>query len=152
MANKGHNFLVPDVSIRLGPKCFLVINNDWNDTPKEYINYYKLEVSIEDRPQKIRVEPYKECWSYHLDHMTFSLGPRQAIKSVSVYEDQYTENIESVKYDSAIHIVLSCEDQILTSPDQSISGLLTVTTSLAEINADLSALQLRWTSDSKHSS
>jgi len=143
----GHYFLVPEVSIRLGPKRFLIINNEWKDTPKDFINYYKLEASIADRPQRIKVEPYRDCWSYHLDHMTFALGRKQGIKSVSVLEDQYTENRESVRYDSAIHIVLEHENQVLISPDQSISGLLTITTDLTEIEADISTLKTRWSSN-----
>ena len=53
------------VSIRIGTREFLVIENDWADTPEEYHDYYFLEASISDRPKEITVNAQKSsCLLY----------------------------------------------------------------------------------------
>jgi len=145
-----HSYVtIPHVSIRIGPKRFLTIGNDWADTPKEYIDYYLMNVDITDRPKGIYVEPYKDCWSYRADNMTLSLGAQQSIKMVSVYEDHYRGEHESVTCDVAILIVLESEKQILIAREESISGLLTMSTNLEDIAKDTAGLEVRWSSRGK---
>ena len=79
------------VSIRVGVREFLVIENDWADTPVEYHDYYFLEVSIADRPKDVTVyvQESAPCWSYVMDHFCLRLGGKSTIKCVDVLEDKY---------------------------------------------------------------
>ncbi len=46
---------VQNVSIQIGPKRFVIIENDWADTPKEWHDYYILKARISDQPKDIKV-------------------------------------------------------------------------------------------------
>ena len=116
------------VSIRIGTREFLVIENDWADTPKEYHDYYFLEASISDRPKEITVNAQKSspCWSYLLDHFCLSLGARSEIACIDVLEEKYEGESESVQYDAALAFYLENGVNFVVAREQSISGLMEI--------------------------
>ena len=132
--------LVQNVSIRIAPKKFIIIENDWTDTPKEAHDYYFLEAKIENKPSRIKVKDEgNEHYTYFGDHTTLRLGSLDAVKSVSILTDTYEGAAESVEYDAGVLIELESGKNFSIIRQQSISGFLEInhTNPLEEIS-DLS--------------
>lgn len=58
--------VVQSVSILIAPKKYIIIDNDWSDTPKEAHDYYFLRVKVDTVPRNIKVidnggENYTYC-------------------------------------------------------------------------------------------
>ena len=117
--------LVSSVSISLGHKSYLIVENDWADTPIDYLDYYLFSASLSDKPKDIKVtEDSGPGWLHHHVSTIHTWSPT-IIDKVSIYEFSESTEEESVRYDSAI--LFNYENgQILLTADQSISGNIEV--------------------------
>lgn len=136
---------VQNISVQLGRKRFLVIDNDWADTPKEAHDYYFLSARIVDRPKDVRVKRYEngKAWSYFMDHLSFNIGKQKKVLSVEILEDHYSGEEESVRYDAGIVITLEDDTKIAIVREESITGFLQISTIPQENSELIGHLQTR---------
>lgn len=137
--------LVYCVSIQIGKKEFVVVTNEWADTPKEYHNYYFLKARIEDRPRDVAVYNSSDGseWTYKMDHFSMCIGAVTNVKSVEILSDKYEGTKEAVEYDAGVLVNLEDQKRILILREESISGLLNVVTDSEEIREIVSDLEVR---------
>jgi len=124
----GSNLLqVTNISIPIGPKKYLIIDNDWCDTPKEYHDYYFLEVRISNEPNGIGFRDNGKK-HYTLVNVPFllHLGPRKSVEKVTVLTYSHAGEEESVEYDAGLLIELSGGVKVAVVRVESISGFLYV--------------------------
>jgi len=134
------------VSIRIGDREFLVLKNDWADTPLEYHNYYFFEASISDRPDDIKVNVQKSapCWSYEMDHFCLRLGAQSEISTIEVLEDRYDGKTESVQYDAGLIFSLANGNRFAITREESISGFMELSHTTESIREHEEALTVRY--------
>ncbi|WP_444904944.1 hypothetical protein ACJJIU_09440 [Microbulbifer sp. CnH-101-E] len=134
--------LVQNVSILMSPKQFLVIENDWADTPKEAHDYYFLEAKVASEPLGIKVKDNgKGNYTYFGDHTTLWLGAKTKVRSVSVLSDKYEGETEAVEYDAGILVELECGKRLAITRQESISGFLLI--NHADIEQEIDGLSVR---------
>jgi len=121
-----------------------VIDNEWDDTPGEAIDFYLLRASITDRPKGLQVTEYKDCWSYKADHMSLSIGVKDGIQRLAVLEYSCVGDTEKVRYDAAVHIELQSGKQILLEREESILGFINIATDPEVIATDIKGLRERF--------
>lgn len=95
----------PSYSIPMENQGWLIIENAWLGTPKEYIDYYRLSVYSAPKPKDINVgseEHIGEVLNFPLS--TISISAPSPIMKICIYEDSWSdpEREESVAYDRAI--------------------------------------------------
>ncbi|MBW0145873.1 hypothetical protein [Marinobacter arenosus] len=131
---------VQHISIQIGSKQYLIIENDWADTPKEAHDYYFLGARISDRPKDVTVRESKDGrrWTYIMDHFSFHLGKRKRVVSVEVMEDSFIGEEESVRYDAGIVITFEDSSKVSIVREESITGALRIA-ALQKENNDLIA-------------
>ncbi len=136
---------VKNVSIQIGPKRFVIIENDWADTPKEWHDYYILKARISDRPKDIKVNESKngKNWTYVMDHLSFHLGRLEKVTRVVVIEDQYSGEHESVQYDAGLLIEFNNNKRLSIVREQSITGFLEIAYISQEVQDSISGLKQR---------
>lgn len=133
---------MPHVSIPCG-EDYLVVETDWADTPKHFIDYHEWSITLETAPKGITVAG----WRGHT-----VLGPCSAIRlaqrdcrigriSVFDYSEEYSD--ESVHYDAGIVFTLDGEQEFLLAAQESIAGQLEYTRSTEQIRAFKSAYRCR---------
>ena len=137
--------LVYCVSLKIGKKEFLVITNDWADTPKEYHDYYFLKARIEDRPRDVAVfdSSDESEWTYKMDHFSMIFDAEKSVESVQILSDRCEGTEEIVEYDAGALINLQDDTKFLIVREESISGLLHLITDSAEIKDAISGLDVR---------
>jgi len=136
---------VQNVSIQIGPKRFVIIENDWADTPKEWHDYYILKARISDQPKDIKVNESEngKNWTYVMDHLSFHLGRLEKVSGVVVIEDQYSGEQESVHYDAGLVIELNNSKRLSIVREQSITGFLEIAYTSQEVQDSISGLKQR---------
>lgn len=66
ISTNSEGFTTSSVSISLDHKSYLIIDNDWVDTPDEAIDYYLLDASLSDIPKDIKVTGHSgQGWLHH---------------------------------------------------------------------------------------
>ncbi len=144
--NYGSSLLtVQNVSIQIGPKKFVVIENDWADTPCEWHDYYFLKARICDRPKDIKVNEIEngENWTYVMDHLSFHIGRLEKVSSVMVFEDRYSGEKESVQYDAGLVIEFNNDKRLSIVREQSITGFLEIAYVPQEVQDSIAGLKQR---------
>ncbi len=135
------------ISIGLGKKNeYLIISNDWADTPEEAIDYYFLDVKIEKEPADIKTKVDPNLVGSLIHHPNFSkivLGASSELKEICVYEKFEEGDEEMVKYDSAILFTRQDKLSFLIKNDDSITGYLKIIVDTNEIEVELSDLNPR---------
>ena len=125
-------------SIPLGHRRYLVISNDWADTPIEAIDYYFLDAVITDRPKGINVSDSKSGrllgWEHHHPLCHFLFGQESRIFRIEVFYSVNPAEEEQAEFDSAIRFSLESGFEFCFSPSESISGEI-------EINFDTSLIK-----------
>ena len=136
---------VQSISIPLGKQKFLVIDNDWSDTPKEWHDYYFLQARIMDRPKDIAVKETenRDGWTYVMDHLSFHIGKQKKVTSVEILEDFYEGEEEGVRYDAGIVITLEDSTQVAIVREESITGFLQIATLPGENTELIGELRVR---------
>ena len=134
--------LTSSVSISLGHKSYLIVENDWADTPIAALNYYLLSASLSDRPKDIKVtEDTGPGWLHHFASTLDTWSPT-IVDRIAIYEFSEAFEDETVNYDSAILISYEA-GQVLLSPEQSISGFIEINYKQKDIKEILDTMRLR---------
>ncbi len=119
-------FTTPSVSISLDHKSYLIIDNDWADTPDEGIDYYFLGASLSDVPKDIKVTTHSgQGWLHHRSS-GLSTGDYNFVSQITIYEYSDSFETESVQYDAAILFEFENKKQILFSREETIAGKIEV--------------------------
>lgn len=142
----GGSFVITQsVSMRIGVREFLILQNDWTDTPNEYLHYYFLGATISDRPKDILVKEQKSnaCWSYFMDHFSLQLGARSRVVSIQVLESGCIGENESVAYDAGVLFCLENGRKFSITREESISGFLQISHAQKDIKDAISGLNIR---------
>lgn len=136
---------VASISIPLGSTKFLIIENDWADTPKEYLDYYFLSARIADKPWNIFCQSFREKGgtNYKADHMTLHLGAQARVKRIDVYSTGDTGEQEVTAYDAGVLITREDGLRVAIVREESITGFLRIAHYEACISKLLSPLTLR---------
>ncbi|MDP2305631.1 MAG: hypothetical protein Q8P18_06360 [Pseudomonadota bacterium] len=141
----GSVLTVGSISIQIEPERFVVIENDWSDTPIEGIDYYFLSARIASSPKGIYFNPN---WrpggvGYHADHMSLNLGPLSRVARVDILEycDEGTD--ESVRHDAGLLITRADGLVLSITREETISGNLEIAHRPEEIARAVSGLTLR---------
>ncbi|HCA59043.1 MAG TPA: hypothetical protein DEP46_13805 [Blastocatellia bacterium] len=117
--------VVSSVSISLGHRSYLIIENEWADTPIGFMDYYSFSASLSDRPKDIRVtEDTGPGWLHHHVSTIHTWSPT-IIDKITVYETSDSFEEEAIRYDSAILFDYEA-GQILLTPDRSITGYIAI--------------------------
>ena len=132
------------LSIQLGPREFFILENDWDDTPIEYHDYYFLEASIKPQPLDIKVKDEgNKSFTFIVSHMTLRLGGNSKVIKVSILEDEYKGSKETVLYDAGLVIEQENGNKIAIVRQESISGFLEIAQSNNDIDLLTKNLRIR---------
>jgi hypothetical protein len=140
------NIISTTVSIGIGDKEYLIISNEWADTPEEAIDYYFLKVKIDKTPADIKTinEPKLNNSIVHQPNFSsISLGASSEIAEISVFEKNKKGDNEMVNYDSAILFKRKDGQIFLIKNDDSITGYLKIVLDTMQIDFEISELKLR---------
>ena len=97
---------VMSVSIPIGARKFIVIESDWADTPKDWLDYHLLSVRQAKAPRGVYYnhKPPQNGGNYRCDHLSIRLGAVARVASVEVLEAFEQGTAESVVYDAGLLI------------------------------------------------
>ena len=136
--------LTSHLSIGLEPRKFLILENDWSDTPIEYHDYYFMEAKIANVPLDINVKDEgNEHLTYITDHITLRLGGNSVVNRVSVLEDEYIGEKEGVLYDAGILIEQDNGNKVAIIRQESITGFFEIAHSKSDIESLTKDLKVR---------
>jgi hypothetical protein len=95
---------VMSVSIPIGGGRFIVIESDWADTPKDWLDYHLLTVRVAKGPRGIHYnhKPSENGASYKLDHLNVRLGAVARVSSIQILQANEEGASESVVYDAGL--------------------------------------------------
>jgi len=114
----------PYFAFSLNKNEFLIIDNDWDETPKNYLEYYKMGISVSDSLGNVEVTDF-EGFKNVLDGVcTVQLGPRRKIISVSIREQRGQGDQESIHCDAGLIFRFEDGSCFYIAPEDSISGYL----------------------------
>lgn len=117
--------VVSSVSISLGHKSYLIVENEWYDTPIGYMHYYSFSALLSDRPKDIRVTvDTGPGWLHHHLSSIHTWSPT-IIGKITIFETSESFEEEVIKYDSAILFDYEA-GQILLTPERSITGYIEI--------------------------
>ncbi len=136
-------FTTSSVSIELGHKSYLILENDWSDTPIEALDYYFFSASLSDKPKDIKVTAHNGNGWIHHNLSMLRTGDYNTVARISIYEFSESFELESVQYDAAMLFEFENETQILLSREESISGFIEVNYKPDVIKKILNTMKLR---------
>lgn len=152
LASKIQNVLSPDCSIAAGSSIitvsslsipigqgrFAIFENDWGDTPAEYIDYFCLSVRIDLAPLAIYFEPNPapKGFNYKSDHLSLSLGTQTQVAKIEVLSAIEIGSEETVKYDAGLLITRNDGLRLAIVREKSIAGFLQI----AHTDSDIAML------------
>ncbi len=113
------------ISIGLGKNEYLIISNDWTDTPEEAIDYYFIDVKIDKEPADIKTKIDPNFGGSLVHYPNFSkigLVASSELKEICEYEKYGEGDKETVKYDSSILFMRQDKLSFLIKNDDSITG------------------------------
>jgi len=142
----GHSTIdVLSVSIQLDKKHFAVIESDWADTPKEWLDYHSLSVRIARSPKGIKYNPKppRNGANYTFDHLSVHLGAEAAIATIDVLEAREVGEFESVAYDAGLIVTLDDDIRFAIVRTESIIGSLKIAHASEDIDRLASGLRVR---------
>jgi hypothetical protein len=134
------------ISIGLSKNEYLTISNDWADTSGEGIDYYFLDVKIDNVPADIRTKDdpnLKNSLIHYPNYSSIGLGASSELTEICVFEKLDEGEEELVKYDSAILFLRRDKLNFLIKNDDSITGNLKIVIDSKQIEQELSDLNLR---------
>lgn len=136
---------VASLSIPIGKSRFVIIENDWADTPKNCIDYYFLSARTAPNPLNIHYEPESGPGgsNYKADHLSLHLGAQAQVTKIDVLFATEIGSEESVCYDAGL--VLTREDglRLAIVRQESISGFLHIAHTEPDIAALTASLEVR---------
>ncbi len=118
----------------IGQNGFVIVRNDWSDTPVKALDYYFLSVRVDSVPRLIAYSPRK------LDHLSLHLGAEAQVTKIEILEDSETAEQESVRYDAGL-VITRCDGlRFAIVRQNSILGWLQIAhteSEIAQLTADL---------------
>jgi hypothetical protein len=142
----GHSIIeVLSVSIQLNNKKFVVVESDWGDTAKEWLDYHCLSVRIAGAPKRIKynAKPPKNDANYTFDHLSIHLGAEAAIATIDVLEAREVGEVESVVYDAGFVVTRQDGLRFAIVRAESILGSLQIAHAPTDIEALTAGLRVR---------
>ncbi|TNJ32646.1 hypothetical protein [Arenimonas terrae] len=129
---------VMSVSIPIGARKFIVIESDWADTPKDWLDYHLLSVRVANAPRGIYYnhKPPKNTGNYRMDHLSVRLGAVARVASIEVLEASEQGVAESVVYDAGLVITRADGLKFAIVRADSILGALNI----AHVPSDIGEL------------
>ena len=139
------NVFVGDLSIQIADRKFVVLQMDWDDTPKERIDYYSLSASLSDRPKDVRVKEILDGkkLSYFWDSFHFELEGLQKISKLTLLEFTEKGDAEQVRYDAGLLIEFGNGKQLSIIRDYSVHGGLVISHTPTNVADSVAALRQR---------
>ena len=130
------------VSIPLQSGRFFILENDWADTPKEWIDYFMLTARTASEPHTVTFVPESGSGTaaYRADHMMLRLGASMGIERIDVFCAEEDGTNESVSYDAGIRVVRQDGTSFAIVREMSITGFLQIAHTeqdVAELTAGL---------------
>ena len=126
----------PNFSIPLDGKGYVVIEIEWLETPKHYLDYYQISASFSRKPKGVSVgneEGIGEVLNYPISSIT--LRPLSPVVKITIHEQKDSEDDESIAYDRTIIFHREDGGKFSISAHDSIADLLDFTKDKAEINS-----------------
>ena len=142
----GHFISSPSFSISLGDNGYLVIENSWLETPKEYIDYWSISARYSDLPKDIKVEMVEGIENVmQFPVSSVHIQPASRIIKISIYEAKWSDSEceESVIYDQAVVFQQEEGKRFCIMANQSIADLLDFTNHEEEIKAIIGEIACR---------
>ncbi|EGI76020.1 hypothetical protein [Hylemonella gracilis] len=139
---------VMSVSIPIfGGRSFIVIESDWADTPKDWLDYHLLSVRVAKAPRGIYYNHNapKGGVNYRSDHLSIRLGAVARVSSIQILEAFEQGASESVVYDAGLIVTRSDGLRFAIVRAQSIRGSLNVAHAPRDIEQLTQGLAVRWT-------
>jgi hypothetical protein len=93
------------LSIPTGDEGWLIIENTWLETPKDYADYYQLSITLSPTPKDIAVGSAEHIGKVlNFPVSSISISPPSPIVKITIHEETWShpECTESVVYDRAI--------------------------------------------------
>ncbi|HEU4951987.1 MAG TPA: hypothetical protein VFT46_08530 [Holophagaceae bacterium] len=136
---------VVSLSIPIGKRKFLIIENDWADTPRDWINYYFLSARIATSPANIwyESEPGRGGANYKGDHLTLHLGAQNQVARIDVLSAVEMGSRESVHYDAGLLITREDGLKLAIVRQESITGFLRIAYEARDITELTAGLIIR---------
>jgi len=137
---------VSSVSIPLLDGRFVVIKNDWADTPKDALDYYFLSARITSAPHDISFNPHPKPGEANFigDHLSLNLGAAAQVKKIDVLALEEKSSEEAVHYDAGL--LITREDGLkvaVVRAADSITGFLRIGHKGNDVKDLLSGLNVR---------
>ena len=149
-----------DVSIPVDDESYLIIGNDWYETPIHAVNFFQLSMRLSDHPKDIETKKIlegvkktrpqvafdtdlenmlasKKGLMLYPNHSQLHLRERAPIKSIAILERSCEEEKESVVYDCGVMFTMSTSERICIVVQDSIAGLFEISFSDEDVDAVL---------------
>lgn len=119
---------VMSVSIPIGDGRFIVIESDWADTPKDWLDYHVLSVRVVKAPRGIHYNhrPPKNSANYKFDHLSVRLGAVARVSSIQILQANEQGTSESVVYDAGFVVTRADGLRFAIVRVESILGALNI--------------------------
>jgi hypothetical protein len=117
----------PSFSVPKEGKGWLIIENSWLETPKDYIDYYQIGVSASSKPKDISVGSAEHIGEVlNPPVSSISLGLASPIKRITIHQEvaSHSDSVESAVYDRAIIFHRADGLMFSISADDTIADLL----------------------------
>ena len=138
------NIVTNSLSIGLDSKEYLIIDNDWYDTPNNYLDIYTMEVSLSDEPAGIEVTKKESGGNIiHYPVSSLCLGKSSSIATIKVFEIIEELEEESVEFDAGILFIREDNLQFFVTPERTISGALEIISNITEIESNIESMRER---------
>ncbi len=126
--------LAPHFSLVVAPGTWVVIENDWDDTSKEHLDYHLLSARLSDVPKDIKIGAGRFPAAIAYPHSSLDLDfVSSPLTSIRIHEHHIEGTQESVRYDRALVFRYAGGEAFALAPQNSIAGLLEVKLAANEI-------------------
>lgn len=136
---------VMSVSIQLDTKRFVVLDSDWADTPKDWLDYHVMAARLASAPKGIKYNPKppRGGGNYGFDHVRLELKGRPAVVGIKVLEAGESGEHDSLAYDAGL--VIQCADgtEVAIVREDSILGAMVIAHTPADIDRVTEGLRVR---------
>jgi hypothetical protein len=131
-----HLLSTPSLSIPVDGNGYVIVENSWMETPKEYIDYWQISVHSSQQPKDIKVATVEGIENV-MQFPVSSINLQQAshIVRIYIYEAEWEdpECEESVLYDKGVVFEREDGSRFCIMANESIADLLEFTKDEEEI-------------------
>ena len=136
---------VGSLSIPIGKARFVIIENDWADTPENWIDYFFLSARTATEPLNIYYEPDPGPGgsNYKADHLSLHLGAQAQVTRIDVLSATEVGSEETVNYDAGLLITREDGTRLAIVRHESIAGFLDIAHTAGDITQLTTGLEVR---------